>query len=1351
MPNERAGNGEVRELPPGWLDAVAAEARRWRDHLLDSGPRNNLLFWRELRRGTLDLGGAPAQLFARLLQGKPQRLSHLVPGLAFEDAVRRARVIHKKAREHFEERGLATLHLAVGMATWTNPTGSATPAAPLLLRPVALNPRTPALDDFDLVPEGEMTPNETLLQLLERQFGVVLDRGALDGMLDGEIDTPEEIASVERWVSDHAREVPGFAVAERAVLGTFAYAKLPMVRDLEDTETLAQHDMVAALAGVTEAREAIRERQVLGEVDLDEPDHIPPADEFLVLDADASQNFAINAVTRGCDLVVKGPPGTGKSQTIANLIATLVARGQSVLFVAEKRAAIDAVTGRLDRVGLSDIIFDLHSQAASRRQIAQGLQAALEAVRSTPRPQRVAAERELVTLRAALNEQVEAIHRPRDPWGVSAFEVMGELAALDGAEDLGVRFRGEVLTCLDEERVRAGQAQLERFVSLGGPLTAGDSPWASAAIDTPGAAQAAAAFVDRLRTERLPAARSALSHTLRAAELPPATTVVGWSEYLSLWADVDATLTTLSPECFDDDPRALLRSLGPLESGGLSKMFSGIFSGDFKAARRSLGALSAIEGADESSLFEALVRAGSQTERWQALAPGALPKMPAGYEEAAAAHAALIADLAALGPLVGAELSELSDDQAAALLDALDLHRATLGVLPELGDLARSLNEAGLSPIVAAVGAHRPGPQAAAQSLRLAWASSLMEHLRLSDRAIGAFTGELHSREVERFQRADAEQIDSGADRVRRAYAEAVTAARQQHPDQASLIAGQARRKRGHLPLRQLFRQAPEVLVALKPCWAMSPLLVSQILPADRPYFDVVIFDEASQVTPADAVPSVMRGRRLVIAGDERQLPPTAFFTSQLPEEEDEDISVSGTEGFESVLDALTTFLNSRMLTWHYRSADERLIAFSNVHIYSRSLTTFPGVGGEPPLRHVLAEGSPHEADTDSTSAEVAEVVREIMEHAETRPEESLGVIALGIKHADRIDEVLRRELHGRRDLDEFFAETGEEPFFVKNLERVQGDERDAIILTLGYAKGPDGRLRHHFGPINLEGGERRLNVAVTRAKRRLTLVSAFSHHDLDPNRTSAAGADLLRRYLAYVESGGEDLGTVVFQPPLNAFEIDVRDSLAGQGMPLLAQVGCSGYLIDFAAQHPDRPGEHVLAIECDGASYHSAPTARERDRLRQQVLERLGWSFHRIWSTDWFSDKEGATKRAMTAFQEAVRRADGRLAGAGAHSRAVLSDASSSSPGVGNDMALPGRSPVPVAPGRGVITAYTPFELRAMVRWVDSDTLLRTEEEMVDEVMRVLGFRRRGARIDQAITAAVRAERKVEQGSSGS
>ena len=361
-------------------------------------------------------------------------------------------------------------------------------------------------------------------------------------------------------------------------------------------------------------------------------------------------------------------------------------------------------------------------------------------------------------------------------------------------------------------------------------------------------------------------------------------------------------------------------------------------------------------------------------------------------------------------------------------------------------------------------------------------------------------------------------------------------------------------------------------------------------------------------------------------------------------------------------------------------------------------------------------------------------------------------MITMGIKHRDRIEERLRQRLRDdpelAGELAGFFGENREEEFFVKNLERVQGDERDAIILSIGYGKDARGGLPYRFGPLLAEGGERRLNVAVTRAKNRITLVSSFSSHDMNPERSHAEGVKLLRQYLQYVESDGTNLGdSVLGKPALNPFEVDVRDTLLRHGLKLTAQYGTSGYWIDFAVQHPTQPGRYVLAIECDGATYHSSRSARDRDRLRQEQLERHGWRFHRIWSAEWFHDKDTCAQQAIAAYHAAVRATDeGEQATLGR-------DPDDREPGTllqtAYEAALSRTTPAPPAPAQRIgprpwttrgqpIEAYSDTELLKLAQWIKSDDILRTRDELLQEMMRELGFQRRGKNVVARLTAAI-------------
>jgi very-short-patch-repair endonuclease len=1356
-----AAGGMSFPASAGRVGLVGGAVRTWTGELVDLGGRNTLLYYRDLRQGTLDIGpGSAASVLAvdALLSSRPVRLSVLFGDAAVGAAARRARTVRAKAAENFEERGLQTLFLAWGMATWSNLRGTAVPAAPVLLRQAALTARGGAGEDFDVGLPGEWEINPTLLHLLRTEHQVEADAAGLLELLDQDGEPPDPGPLFER-LAKVASAVAGFAVAARVVVGNFSYAKLPMVLDLQTaTDTLAASELICAIAGDEDARAAVRARHP--NVSPSQPDTVPPADEFLVLDADASQSYAINCAVGGADLVIDGPPGTGKSQTIANLVAALSARGQRILFVAEKRAAIDAVLDRLDRAGLADLVLDLHEGAGSKRKLAADLARTLAIAASIPKPDMTAGQEALVRHRRALAGRAEALHAPREPWGISVYDAHSGLSGIPATATSAQRLPAEALTRLDGRTFRQARADLESFIGLGGlAISAATSPWAGAfAAGTITTADAARAALDTARTlagHTLPATTARLLQVLIDCGLSEPRTVQMWMDALGLLDGVAASLAVFDPAVFEAPVEELAAALAPASTGGFGRLRARISDGGYRRARKTALSLWRAGKPKPAALHAAVAAAAGQAAAWRkAAVDGGLPHLPPDLTGTEGAFGQLCAEMRALAGWAGtASLDQLSIPELDARLQALLADTQTLYKLPELARLRTALGGAGLGPLIEEITHRHLSTDLALASAEHVWLSSVLDTVSVADPRVGAFDGQAHLRTVAQFGVADRAHIDTTAVRVRRAVAENATRTRDAHPEESEVIEHQARLKRGHLPVRQLFQAAPHVLGALRPCWAMSPLLVSQLLPAER-CFDVVIFDEASQVTPADAVGALMRADRAVVAGDPRQLPPTSFFMTSGGGEDDEEAeaealgAAAGTRNMESVLDVMGALLpppiGTRTLSWHYRSQDERLIAFSNAQpsLYDGALTTFPGVAGSDCLCHVLVPFRPGRVGQEhSVTDEVKQVVELVGDHARTRPEASLGVIAMGIKHANRIQEALRQARLADEDLDALLdgtvsAQSRREPFFVKNLERVQGDERDAIILTIGYGKSADGRMLYRFGPVNNDGGERRLNVAITRARARMTVVSSFSAADLDPARLRSEGARMLGGYLAYAESGGSDLGHVARdKPDLNPFERDVETRLRAAGIPLIAQYGCSGYWIDYAAQHPARPGQMVLAIECDGATYHSSATARDRDRLRQEHLERLGWTFHRIWSQDWFFHPEAETDRALAAYQAAVAAADHR------QSRpAPASLPADQAAADGPDQAATARrsGPCPVPADRGSIDDYSPGELAAVVRWIESDTLLRTEGELLTETMRTLGFARRGSKITAALTAAI-------------
>ncbi len=809
----------------------------------------------------------------------------------------------------------------------------------------------------------------------------------------------------------------------------------------------------------------------------------------------------------------------------------------------------------------------------------------------------------------------------------------------------------------------------------------------------------------------------------------------------SLVSSVHQTLELYSAEIFGQNIQALIATLARGKAGGVRHIWSWCTSAEYRDARSRVLKHRVAGKAGVATVFAELALAEDQRVKWAELSSRSTsPRVQPDYPENRRKLESVAADLISLHAVIpGKQFDSLPLGELTAHIDSMARDRLTPMKLPKLCEVEDALDRFGAGKLVQELRKIGMGPDKWVQAFDQCWYSSSLEAGQAEDPEIAGFNGRTHDAFVREFKELDKERIRVASARVRRAYAERAIAAMNAHKDEEYVIRSEAEKKRRLKPLRALFAEARHVLTAVCPCWMASPLSVSQLLDTSR-CFDFVIFDEASQVLPEDAIPAVMRGLNLVVAGDKWQLPPTTFFASADDDELIEDESNSATEGYESLLDTTNAFMPSRYLDWHYRSRDEALISFSNHHIYKDRLVTFPGPGGSTVIQHVLVQQPPGiDGQEESSSGEVNKVVDLVLEHAERRPRESLGVIAMGIRHADRVQRAIDNALSSRPELGQFFDASAEERFFVKNLERVQGDERDAIILTVGYGQDRGGNLPFRFGPLLSFGGQRRLNVAVTRARQRMTLVSSFSHLDMDLAKVKAGtGVELLRFYLEYASTGGKrqgDLSSSDF--PMNSFEAEVFDVLTSKGIPLISQVGASKYRLDLVAQHPKQLGRFVLAIECDGASYHSGPTARDRDRLRQQQLENLGWRFHRIWSTDWFMQKEDEANRAVAAFENAVASADNST-----QISEVSTMAGSATSQGGPTTQARSRGIRPQIGQRDSITQYAEWEVLAMIDWIESDGRLRTNEEIIEELVPYLGFHRRGNRIEAVLQSALEKHR---------
>ncbi|MFE1852129.1 AAA domain-containing protein [Streptomyces sp. NPDC059489] len=1331
-------------------EKVAAEAQQWADALVDFGPYNTLLHFKDTKTASLDVTGANPQALTSLLAGRKTRLAGLFPGAADHGpACTRARSLRRRMVELDEEQGIEAGRLALGLLRVDPPpTRGSTPVpalrAPLLLQPLAIQPRTASENDFVLETAGEAEINPVLLYALSRQYGMDGDMEVLADKVSTALEECADPAdrihlAYEVLEAVLVRSNLTAELEERIVAGVFSFDRLPMVQDLRNaTELLADHPVIAALAGDREADRALAEdtgtRTPAG------ADDIPPRSEYLVLDADASQQKAISTALAGSHLVIEGPPGTGKSQTIANLIATFSAMGKRVLFVAEKRAAIEAVTDSLATVDLDGLVFDLHGNKLSRRQIAQQLHDALERAGQQASPRPADLHTSLAHYREETLRHVQEFHQPLDPWQVSPHQAITHLTGCPTAHHTRLRLRGPALRHHHGEHYRQTEQDLRTFIAKKGlTVRRGESAWSYTQARTEDELRAVVAGLDELTGTALSDTRRTLANLVDTAGLRPADDLQGWQALLTLLQDVTATLGRFEAAVFAPGLDDLIAATA--SRAWRKEHDRNISWWNRRKLIKKARSLTKDGLRERPALHAAFLKAADQHTRWQALSvsSNANPWTVPGLTRALAAFTDLHNRLAAIALCVRWDGWQTAPtDEVDKTIQRLDGDRDTLLRMPELNQLTDRLEAAGLGGLLDELAHTDADPDTAVATFEYLWWSSVLEEAHMRSAYLRSFTRLEHDHVVEQFRLRDRDHRNSNPARVRYEVAVRLRKVRDAHPDQNTLVRTQARRKSRHLSLRRLVEKAPDVLLAAKPCWAMSPLVVSRVLPATR-LFDVVIFDEASQVLPYDAMTSIMRARQVIVAGDPHQLPPTTFFqrvlsgTEKHPDDDFDDDAPPA--AYESLLDLLCSRLpRVHTLKWHYRSRDERLIAFSNHTIYEDRLVTFPGTTLTSPILLETVDGHAQPGQSGSVAEEVERVVELALDHATHTPHLSLGVITMGQRHADRINLALRHALQNHPELQEFFSPDAgpRRRFFTKNLEQVQGDERDAIILSIGYGKAANGQLSMSFGPLNNDGGERRLNVAITRARHTMTVVSSFTHHDFDPGKlknTRNRGPELLRAFLEYCSHGGDlqRTGTARTDRNLNGFEQQVLASLEAANVPVTPQWGVSGYRIDFALGHPERPGQMILAVETDGERYHSAPSARDRDRLRQAHLERLGWRFHRLWAADWFTNPHTELDRLLATWRDAVRQADDTPA----------HPAPTSAPAAPPPPATAARHPRPALPAADRIGDYSDADLLALASWLLSDGFQLDRDTRITQAITELGFKKRGRVIVERLTRA--------------
>ncbi|NMR20673.1 hypothetical protein [Cellulomonas fimi] len=1268
----RAEAAPVVVEAPSTAELVASAVATWRTTLVEAAGGSTLADVDLLGDVALDLSAAHPSGIAQLFAGRQTRLSNLVrEGSSLSTAKRRARVVGARADEYAQRYGIAPTYLAIGVATWVErtapdvstddvaalaavmrgrpavatPTDTPAPAdtpasasaprvvrAPVLLRPVALHARGSGESDYELTLEPSIEVNPVLARAL-RGRGALLDplavaRGAFTS--SGFDPRP----ALDRLKALGSAVLEDFSLTERLLVGTFVHPGQVLVEDLDQSSaTLERHEVVAALAGDGRALAALARplpEPIRGDRD--------PAEERGVGDLDPVQRHVLDVLATGSHLFIDAPAGCDVTGTLAAVVADAAARGRSVLYVPGHRRAATSLTARLTELGLDDLLLDVAPDAGWRTAVTRRL---LGAMSLQPQPVDTDAvarlRRDLVAQRGRLSGYVTALHERREPWGASAYDALQALARLTSTRpgpQTTVRLGSDVVRVLDARRREQLAERLAAAAALGAFATRpSETPWFGADLTTNEAADDAVARIDRLVGGGLASLAARAEEVAGSTGLTTAQTLAAWGEQLDMLAGIRTALDVFQPLVFERTAADLVAATATKEWRARHDMPMGLLH----RRRLTKQAKDMVRpGRPVADLHAALVEVQRQRDIWQAHCPGGgWPRLPHGLSAIEGQYRQVREDLEQLeqvltttpggGNLLRTPFAELQDRLRRLLAD-----RAVLSVLPERTATIRSLRSAGLDPLLTDLANRRVPPELVGAELELAWWSTVFEELLRADPALAGYDGAALSALAAEVRRLDLAHVASLSAPVRTAVVEQVGATLRVRHAQAESLFGELVEER-LTSLRDTVERYPELVRRLRPVLTAAPMLVPQLLPPTRTV-DLVVLDAVQHLPIELALAALVRGRQVVVVGDAR--------------------CASGTTVRE-----LAAVLPEVALRADATRRDPYLTAFLAEHGYAGVLEAVPLPEAAPLVRLDVVDGSGmpdgETGAVESTRAEVEHVVELAIEHALTRPEESLAVITSSPVHANRVREAIMTEVRDNPALASFFDPGRAEPFVVADLAGVAGLRREAIIFSLGYGRTPHGRVLHRFGPVSGPGGEALLLDALGATRHRLVLVSCFAAADLDPDRLRGPGARLLADLLEFAAARGRDeAGPAVTAPDVGAatapdrLVVDLAERLWRAGLVVEIDYGVAGgRRIPLAVGHPDLPGELVVAVLTDDAAYVAEPSVRVRDRQVAQRLERLGWTVVQVWSAAAFLDPQAEADSIQRAVLGRV--ADRRARGA--------------------------------------------------------------------------------------------------------
>ncbi len=1159
----------------------------------------------------------------------------LYSALTTKDLDDRLKKLYRESRNALDEDGAGTLFLACGFLKWTDDKKEGSYYAPVVLVPVELVRKFGVGRYVMRKIDDDAVVNITLLEKLKQDFDILVPE------LEGDIPSDEHGINVQ-GVFDTLKGAlvskPDWEIIDACVLGMFKFSQFVMWHDLHNyREEIASNKIV----------ESLIEGRLTWEYEDMEKAGAGFSDEssvYLPISADASQLYAIKRACDGSSFVLHGPPGTGKSQTITSIIANAVANGQKVLFAAEKKAALDVVYSRLGRIGLAPFCLELHSNKVRKGYVLDQLKEAYEVRHNTVTdPGYEKALTDIKARRSELDGYAGELSSVR-PCGYSLYEMLNVYSENGGAPD--VLLENGFEEGLTEDRINASVTALSEYLAAGRGLS-GKLAYVKAteySQDTKiklGAELTALKEAADKYESAFNAVKSAYPSLEAGADIAAAGRAAAKIDrFLAARTEI---LKTWSLEFLAQDAASLKSSYEaasnkwrPLRGGALKKVYNNVKAYDKTGkADEELGKHIDMLLSYKNE-FSAM---GFDTEGG---VPAVLGEFKAAGQEFGSACGAVrdrlgitmldpastSADFNSVRNIVDDILTNESSirpkiilNGASAKCDGLKLHALTEAFCKG------TLNEDNLIP-----------------AFMKAWSKLLICRTIDGSEVLRTFSGSIFDDKVNNLKRLSDEFESITRQEICLKLAQRSMLPNIETANKDSALGKLQRAIKSHgrgISIRTLMRDVYEVVLELTPCVLMSPMSAAQfIAPSKDPMFDLVIFDEASQLPTCKAVGVLARGKNAVVVGDPNQMPPTSFFKEQVFDDENYEV-----EDLESILDdCLAVGMPESRLLWHYRSRHESLITFSNRAFYDSKLYTFPSADDITSRVNIVKCGGVFDSGkTRTNEVEAKAVVDELVSRSKDPVNAKLthGIVTFNIQQQnlieDMIDEVCRTD-----EQFEKWAFGGEEPIFIKNLENVQGDERDVILFSVGYGPDPDGKVSMNFGPLNRDGGWRRLNVAVTRSRCEMKVFSSLEPEQIKISEATPEGVKAFRRFLMYAEGNSlwcEDLKAPAAASDALKTSTGIIDSictaLREKGYDTDKSVGKSGFKVDIGVRQPGQES-YSLGILIDGSATGSHTTATAREISQPSILKGLGWKVIKIWSVDWWEDPESVINACVEALNGA-------------------------------------------------------------------------------------------------------------------